>query len=404
MPFLKVRPSRRLCLEILAVLAGLVTLGVMAWQLPTWHGLRIGAGQPVFGDFLSFWTAGRLALEGKIALVHDPHALMAAHREAIPGFTKYFPWHSPPVFLLITAPLAALPYAIAGALFLIGSLTLYIIAMRGVLPDWRALIFPLASPTAIFQLGSTQVAFAMTSFYALAARWLDRRPIAAGAAIALMAIKPHLAILWPIMLAVRGRWRTFIAAGVFTAALVALAGLVFGFESYVRFINDLGAAQELVTRRGLPPNTLTSLYANLVFLHVPHPLAIAAHGLSAAAALLLCLMVWRRDEADTSIAALTAGAMLMSPYLFFYDSMVMAVGVAALARRRLNWIEIAVFALVFSLSAICLWGARKWTLPYGPAIAWAMLLTAATRAGVVSWPRPNLKRFKRKENAAAIPA
>lgn len=390
----------RLHLEILAVIAACVTIGVMASQIPTWRHMRIAGGQPIFGDFLSFWTAGRLAVEGKIALVHDVHALMATHREAIPGFTKYFPWHSPPIFLLVMAPLAMLPYVPAGAIFLTTSLIIYLVGMRGLLPDKRAYIFALATPTAIFQFGSAQLAFALTGFNALAARWLDRRPIAAGAAISLLVIKPHLAVLWPVMLAVRGRWKTFIAAGVFTVALALLAGCVFGFESYMRFINDLSAAQKLVTNRGLPPNTLTSLYANLISLRIPATWAMAAHIVSAVLAFALCLLIWRRNEAASSIAALTSGAMLMSPYLFFYDSLIMAVGVAMLIQQKPpKRLEIAAFAAVFLLSAIVLWGARKWTIPFGPITAWSMLLVSATRAGVIKWPS-----FKRKEIEAPLPA
>jgi hypothetical protein len=325
-----------------------------------------------------------------VAMVHDPHALMATHKEAIAGFNKYFPWHSPPIFLLFVTPLAMLPYLWAGLLFLIVSLVIYIVGLRGVLPDKRAYIFALTTPTAMFQFGSVQVAFAITGFTALAAQWLNKRPIAAGAAIAMLAIKPHLAVLWPVMLAVRGRWKTFFAAAFFVALLALTAGLVFGFDSYLRFIQDLSAAQKLVTNRGLPPNTLTSLYANLVWLHVPPTIALIIHFISAAAAFIMCLLIWRRGDDDTAIAALTAGAMLMSPYLFFYDSLIVGVGIAALARTRVRWPELVAFALMFALSAIVLWGARKITLPYGPLAAWSMLLVAATRAGVVKWPAVKL--------------
>jgi len=43
---------------------------------------------------------------------------------------------------------------------------------------------------------------------------LERRPILAGVFIGLLAIKPHLALLFPVALIAIGAWRTLLAAAV----------------------------------------------------------------------------------------------------------------------------------------------------------------------------------------------
>ncbi|MCH1932467.1 hypothetical protein L9G16_20180, partial [Shewanella sp. A25] len=61
--------------------------------------------------FLAFWTAGRLAAEGQAAGAYDPMVLGPLQEAAFPGVdVGYAPFPDPPVFLLVCAPLGALPY------------------------------------------------------------------------------------------------------------------------------------------------------------------------------------------------------------------------------------------------------------------------------------------------------
>ncbi len=203
----------------IGLLAVLAWLGAQArdWLLPN--------GQPVFGDFIAFWGAGRAALDGHAALVHDPGALQGYQRDAIPGLRVFAGWNSPPPFLLIAAALALLPYPLAAIVFLAGGGALYLFAAAKLLPDRRALIFALTLPAAVYHLGTVQTGLLIAGASGLALYWLDRRPLASGAMIALLVIKPHMAMLWPIYLAATGRWRTFVAAAAFTGAFVLLGGV-----------------------------------------------------------------------------------------------------------------------------------------------------------------------------------
>jgi hypothetical protein len=269
-------PLSRRAAEIAAILVALAILVAMALRLAGAHGLVLADGQPLFGDFIAYWSAGRAALDGHAATVHDWDTARVYHQLAAPGVAVVAPWHSPPMFLLIAAALALLPYPAAALVFLIGSGTLYFFAARKLLPDARALIFAATLPAALFHLGTVQSGLLIAGASGLALTWLDKRPLASGALVALLAVKPHLAVLWPLMLALAGRWRAFMAASLGVVLFSVTAGAVFGFESLVRFVENLPVAQDLVVSQLVSTPAYASLYGNLVDAGLPRSWALAA--------------------------------------------------------------------------------------------------------------------------------
>lgn len=379
-------PLNRRAYEAAALLIALAILGAMGSRLIGAHGLVLANGQPLFGDFIAFWSAGRAALEGEAAHVHTWESARAYHQVAAPGVAVVAPWHGPPTFLLVAAALALLPYPLAALVFLIGSAALYLYAARKVLPDARALIFAATLPAALFHLGTVQTGLLIAGVSGLALYWLDKRPLRSGLLVGLLAIKPHLALLWPLLLAMSGRWRAFMAAAGSLVVFVLLAGLAFGFDAYQRFIDNLPAAQELVANQRLSTPAYASLYGNFIGFGLPQIFALIAHGVSAVAALALALALWLFGRADRSVAgaALCAATLLISPYLFFYDFTLLAVGAAMLGAPR-NRFEL--------LALILAWGAGLSlplnylaALPLAPAAAWLILLASVQRARGATYP------------------
>jgi hypothetical protein len=425
------RGLRLIELAAIAVASGI--LAVMAAKLIGSRGLLLADGQPVFGDFIAFWSAGRAALEGHAALVHDHAFLFAYQQQAVAGAAYVAPWNSPPTFLLVAAGLALLPYPAAAAAFLAASGVLYVYAARRLLPDARALLFAVTLPAALYHLGSAQTGLLIAGASGLALLWLDRRPLAAGALVGVLAVKPHLAILWPVLLALSGRWRAFAAAAAATSAFAIIAGLAFGFEAYGRFFENLARSQALISEQRITTPAYASLYANMLALGAPDAVAAVLQGASAAGAVVVFILIvipglakreprtqgqplrrWplgsgfgsassaeppRNDEAGAitaaapgpasqgggEMAALCAATLLVSPYLFFYDFTLLAVGAALLGAPR-DRFEVA--------AAMLAWGAglsvaigHYVMLPLCPAAAWAVLIAAMRRAGSAA-PRP----------------
>jgi hypothetical protein len=375
-------PRRVFELIAVAIAAAIaVTLGVL---LSRADGMVLANGQAVFGDFISFWSAGRATLDGHAAQLHDRSLIFSYHQLAAPGVEFVAWWNSPPTFLLIVTPLALLPFPVAAIVFLIGSGAIYFAAARKLLPDARALIFAATLPTAVFQLGTVQAGLLIAGVSGLALCWLDRRPIAAGALVSALAIKPHLALLWPLLLALSGRWRAFAAAAVGTTLFCGLAALVFGPQSFVRFFENLRDSQGITSEQLIRTPAYASLYGNLLDAGASQTLAAVAHGVSAFAALAVSIWLFRRGGRDAAGAALCAATLLISPYLFFYDFTLLAVGAALLGAPR-DRFEMAAIVAAWSAGLSLTIGYLA-PVPLCPLAAWLILLASARRALGAAYP------------------
>lgn len=377
--------SRR-ALEIGAIIVAAILLVAMLHLLMGARGLVLANGQPLFGDFIAFWSAGRAALDGAAERVHDVETIAHYHQLAAPGSSYVAPWNSPPPFLLISGALAALPYPVAAIVFLLIGAAIYLYAARLVLPDTRALLFALTLPAALYHLGTVQTGLLIAGVSGLALIWLDRRPLTAGALIGLLAIKPHLALLWPLLLALTGRWRAFAAAAASTLAFVVLAGCVFGFDAYWRFFDNLTASQAMISGQRITTPAYASLYASLLGFGAPQIAATTLQAASACAAIAASAFVFLRArraasprvDTATAGAALCAATLLISPYLFFYDFTLLAIGAALLGAPR-DRLELAAAVLAWSAGLSIALGYLA-PLPLCPLAAWMALIVVMRRA------------------------
>lgn len=370
-------PIKRWAFEVAAIAIAVAMLGFFISRGIYMHGNAMPSGQPFLGDYMAFWSAGRAALDGHAHEIHERTMLWEVQKAVAPDVKFFAPWNSPPTFLMIVCLLALLPYPISGALFFVSTTILFGFAIRRFLPDTRALIFPLTSPTVIYQTATIQVGMLIAGINALAIRWLDRRPHLAGALIGFFAIKPHIALLWPLFLALTGRWRVFMSAAVAGLAFVIVAGLIFGFDTYLNWFESLNYSQRLISEQRITTPAYASLYANLLGMHAPQALAIGAHATSAIAGVVIACIVFRKGDVMLGGAALFAATLLVSPYLFFYDFTTLLVGVALLGKPRspLDYAA-AIFAWGTSLSVAL---GQIIVLPICPLSAWLVLITAFMR-------------------------
>src|SRR4029077_4619478 len=147
-----------------------------------------GAALP--SDFLSFWSAGHLALEGRASAAYDFAALRAveAQNVGVP-FDGFFSWFYAPIFLLVTAPLASLPYVWAFWVWAAGTLLVYLAAIRAIVPRPIALALALAWPPAILNFLDGQTGFLTAGLLGGALVCLESRPVAAGMLLGLLTFK-----------------------------------------------------------------------------------------------------------------------------------------------------------------------------------------------------------------------
>src|SRR5215472_883500 len=202
------------------------------------HGLIVPLSRPVSTDFVSFYAAGALADAGTPALAYDQAAHYALEEAASAAGVEYRYFYYPPVFLLLCAALARLPYLAAFLVFEAATLLFYLIVARRVLHEGGASVFVplLAFPAVFWTLGLGQNAFLTAALFGAATLSIDRRPILAGLLFGVLCYKPHLGLLLPIALLAGHHWRALGAAFASAAALCAFSLVLFGWETWHAFL------------------------------------------------------------------------------------------------------------------------------------------------------------------------
>lgn len=304
---------------------------------------RMGPNKlPLGTDFSQVWVAGGEALAGHPEAPFDLARHAAAQRAEWGQDIGIFGWHYPPYFLAPAAALAYLPYLPALSLWQIGTLLLYLAAILAILRDSRVdrgriAILALAFPAAIVNLGHGQNGFLTAALLGGGFYLLDRRPLLAGAAFALLAYKPQFGLSLPLALVAGKRWRT-IAAAAATLALMTLATLwLFGVESWRAFFAGLAFTRDVVIEQGGTGfEKIQSVFAAVRLLG--GDVATAYLFQTATTVLALAGLVWLwRSAADDRVKAAAAicASLLSTPYSLDYDLMTLAPAIALLASHGL---------------------------------------------------------------------
>src|SRR5262249_48040094 len=122
--------------------------------------------------------------------------------------------------------------------------------VRSIVPRPETLLLALAFPAVFINLGHGQNGFLTAALLAGSLILIDRRPLAAGALIGLLAYKPQFGVLIPLALVATPRWRTLAAAALTVLASCALATALFGPEVWVAFVDSTAFTKSVVLEAG----------------------------------------------------------------------------------------------------------------------------------------------------------
>lgn len=313
---------------VLLLAALLFVQDALSTTFTPWPSIR---GAAIWGrDFANVWTSGRLTLEGRLDLLYDLKGYGAYQDVLFNGGLRAHNYSYPPPTLLYTWAFGLLPYPLALLSWLLLTGGAFYAAARPYLrdsglPAWLALI----APATLLNVWAGHYGLLIGALWLGAFHLLPRRPVLAGVLIGLMLVKPHLAILAPLILARRGEWRAFAAAGATVAALVAVSALAFGPDLWRTWLGvTVGVQTAMVDDVGtyfltMMPTVVPSFTA----LGLPAGGAWALQILAGGGALAALLLHMPRDSRTAGLAGGVA-TFLVLPYAFNYDMTVP--GLAAL--------------------------------------------------------------------------
>ncbi len=188
----------------LVIFAGIVIVVLGAIQLA-----KLAEDRTLFrpNDFVEYWTAGRLLLDG--ADPYDPDRLVPMQKAMHDGIIKAVMMWNPPWTLPLTIPFAALSWRLAQFLWLAVQLAALLISVDLLWRiyggparlRWVSWALALTFAPSIFLLFMGQIS-GLLLLGIVGFLWFLRndRPIAAGCFAALTAIKPHLLSLFALVL------------------------------------------------------------------------------------------------------------------------------------------------------------------------------------------------------------
>lgn len=337
---------------------------------------RIDAyGQPLGTDFSQVWIAGGEVLAGEPDAPFDPARHFARQRREFGAATPLFGWHYPPYFLAIAALTATLPYLPALFLWQLLSLPLYLAAVFAPLRDARlpkdtVLVAALAFPAVAVNIAHGHNGFLSAGLLAGGCLLLPRFPVAAGAAFALLAYKPHFGIVVPIALLAGGYWRAIVAAGATLALMTAACVAAFGLTTWTAFLDSLPFTRLVLEEGGPGFDKIQSVFAAIRLLGGSVRLAYLAQGAVSLAVIAGLSLLWRSNaDFRAKTAALLIAALLTTPYGFDYDMALLGPAIAAMTslglQRGFLPYEKTLLAVVWIMPLLARMASGALFLPFG---------------------------------------
>lgn len=316
------------------------------------HGWVVPLSEPTTTDFASFYAAGVLTNAGSPELAYDAARHFAVEHEVTGGVNYQFFFY-PPVYLLICAGLARLPYLAAFILFEAATAALYLVVARHILADHSraATILLLAFPGVFWTIGLGQNALLTAALFGAATLLVDRRPVLAGLLFGALCYKPHVGLLIPLALAGGGRWRCFLAAAASASLLMLLSLALFGVATWVDFFAAVTSAPDTYQSGRISLFAMISPFGAVRLMGGSPVLAYGAQLAAVAAAAGIVAIVWRlRLSEPVRAAALAAASPIAMPVALIYDMMLAAIAMAWLARAAratgfLPWEKMALSGL-----------------------------------------------------------
>ena len=301
----------------------LILIGI--WAVAHWV-LHIRSVPPLGIDFHVYWSVSYVSLHNSAIEAFNPHQLHAIEAMVLADTALgngYAPWVYPPTFQLLVYPLALLPYLVSYSLFVcIGIACCLVVCAPAVKAGALPWISVIAFPGIWVATVCGQNSLLTLALAAGALGLLERRPVLAGVCAGMLAIKPQLAVLFPLMFLCGRHLRAFGAMAITGGLFCAASGLLFGLPLWLKFFETLSWFNTVVVQNGDGGiwKAMPTVFALARRVGASLPAAYALHAAIAVPAVLATAILWgRRARFAVRSAALIVATLLAQPYLIYYD-------------------------------------------------------------------------------------
>jgi hypothetical protein len=317
-------------------------------------------------DFLNIYTGASLALDGRFAELHDVDVQLERERRFVPGVASLVPFVRPLFYAVLLAPLALFSYNTAFAIWIAVQSLLLIAcwtwAWRRFGPD--ALVFGTFFLPPPLGIATGQDCVVLLAIFIAGYELVEsNRTFAGGAVLALMLIKFHLVLLWPVALLVQRRWRmlggycAMAAAEILTC--LALAGR-HGAEKYIALLRN-----KSLDHLSPSPELMISYQGFAANLDITAPWAIAA---MVGAVIIIFLVAVVKAPLWRMFCLTAFASLLIVPHVYAYDATLLLLPIWLTIFRSVRPIS-RIAATLFSTP-----------IPFGFALAdkpWAVVSSAS---------------------------
>jgi Glycosyltransferase family 87 len=266
-------------------------------------------------DFLNFYTGASFGLNWDWYHIYTQTAQLARERQLVPERHDLWPFERTPVFSILVAPMALIPFRAALLVWICTQSSVlvgcWVWAWRRFGPEaavWGVLFF--AGPVGI--ANAQDCPFFLALLCGAFALGECKRLFLCGLVLGFGLMKFHLFLLWPLVLLAQRRWRIlagFIVCG-FGQGLFAVGVLGWrGLRGYASFVLHLDSYSS--------PERNIDINAILLGAHIrSRPLLIIL------TALIVGLVLWCSRQTTPlwmTFTLATAGSVLIAPQAFGYD-------------------------------------------------------------------------------------
>lgn len=284
-------------------------------------------------EFVGYYVAGQTGLRGLMVKAYESGYISDAERTFCGGNCPML-WFYPPPFGLIANALALLPFHISYFIFTSITLMWYSAVLRKL--SINLLSYNLSRiailPSILTTIWVGQNCFLTAALIGAGSQAILSGRKAAGVPLGLLiVIKPHLAVGIALFCVFRGKWSVVGVAGLVVAVASIFSTLAFGAAIWPAFLESIKTSSRLLASGSLFLSRMTSIYSAAYTAGLSSDAAIRFQIIAAFACAIAiyisCYFCWNDRKALGYALILSFG---FSPYVYFYDCTILAIGIALL--------------------------------------------------------------------------